>query len=645
MRKIIIFFSVLLFISFEVNAQTLATTTSQPTVGDNINVPIIVNSIGDVYTLTVYLEYDNSALTYTGFANQMTGLTISVEAEGSNAIKILVGEFPTASTVPDGTLLDLQFDYNGGYSDLKFWTTTYGTYSSNMLIVSPYSTFNFTDADVTNGAAQGYFDNTISGGDWNTATNWSAGRVSNTWANVTVASGTETTIASAATANDLTIEQGGKLTLNDALTVDGDFIVESTAAGNGSFINSGTFAVTGSTTIQSFVTSGKWHGIASPVVGLTADDLYLGGSPDVWLKSYDEATDTYTNITSLATPLGTMEGWMTWIETGASDVTYNFTGALNASPVSKSMEYHAGFGYNFVGNPYSSAIDWDASSGWTKTSVNNAIYVYNNGGWATYIGGTSVNGGSQYIAMNQGFFVQANAASGELAMTDDVCVHNVIPFRNTKDLGEIIRLQIIDGELVDESVIRFIDGATTEFDGNFDAHKFFSFNEDYPQIYSTANSFMSINSLPVESTDAIGMDVVGVNGNEMTISLTEVGEFDNVYLEDEFTGTITDLKTASYTFNYNSDITNRFNLFFSVTGIDTPTSNDDVRIFAYDKNIQVVLDGLNNSNITVYNLMGQKITSREANSAVTVIPVNKSGYYVVKVSDGKYVSSQKVYIK
>jgi len=251
--------------------------------------------------------------------------------------------------------------------------------------------------------------------------------------------------------------------------------------------------------------------------------------------------------------------------------------------------------------------------------------------------------------MNQGFMVQVadGFATGTLTMDANACVHNTIPFRKS-ELAEqqVIRLKLEDGTSIDETFIRFADDATLDFDGQLDASKFFSFDTDYPQLYSTANNFMSINSLPFEVMDqSVAMDVRGANGNSMTISVVEAEDFDELNLRDEYTGNVTNLKTDSYTFTYNSAVSNRFSLFFGPTGVnEDPFSNDNVRIFAYDKNIQVVLNTSNNVNITVYNLMGQQITSRTANSTVTV-PVINSGYYVVKVSDGVSVSAQKVFIK
>ncbi len=650
MKKIIIFFSMFLLLSFGVNAQTLSTDTynstngNLPVVGTNFDVPVNVTAVGEINTFTVYVKYDNTVLDYTGFVDQ--GYGTDVTNQTPSVLKIIISDFPNPTTISDGKLVDLQFDYLGGYSNLEFGIDS-DTYKSSILALN-FSTWYFTDTDVTNGAVQAIFDNTISGGDWNDATNWSTGIIANDYANVTVAAGTETTVDAAVAANSVVVAQGGELTLNDALAVTGDFLIESDATGNGSFIHNDNLTVGGTSSVDCYVTNGQWHGIAAPVSGedFTSMDL---GDPIVWVKGYDEANNEFSFIQDINTPMGDMLGWMTWIESSSVPQTFTFEGDFRTGTVgSADNMVRTALGHNFVGNAFTSAIDWEAASGWTKTNLYDAIYVYNNGNWATYINGAGVNDGTQYIAMNQGFFVQvASAGTGTLQMDADVCVHNAVPYlKNQLSEQQTIRLEIEANGFVDESVIRFKEDATVAFDGNMDASKFFSLNESYPQLYSTANNFMSINSLPFEVMDgSVAMDVRGANGNSMTISVVEAEDFEELNLRDEFTGTVTNLKTDSYTFTYNSEVSNRFSLFFGPTGVnEDPFSNDDVRIFAYDKNIQVVLDASSNVNITVYNLMGQQITSRTANSTVT-IPVYNSGYYVVKVSDGNSVSAQKVFIK
>ncbi len=55
-------------------------------------------------------------------------------------------------------------------------------------------------------------------------------------------------------------------------------------------------------------------------------------------------------------------------------VTAQFTGGTLNSGTYFLPVTNAGSGWNFVGNPYSSAIDWDNLS-WIKTYIDGTVYV------------------------------------------------------------------------------------------------------------------------------------------------------------------------------------------------------------------------------------------------------------------------------
>lgn len=282
MKKIIIFFSLALLLGFGVNAQTLSTDTfnttnaNLPAVGSNFDVPVDITGIGEIFSLTVYFEYDNTILNYIGFANAMVTNTV-IDATVVGVIKVTAAAVApfTPVTFPDGKLLDLQFDFRGGDSDLTFWTTTYGTYPSSIFHTN-FSTEDFTTEDVTNGSVDGdFYYATISGGDWDTGSNWSTGSVPNAWANVTVASGTETISGAGCSANRVTIEPGGELSCSSTLDIAGDFTIQSNASGSGSFIDNGTLTVGGTTSADCYVASGRWHGISAPVSGEDFNSMWL----------------------------------------------------------------------------------------------------------------------------------------------------------------------------------------------------------------------------------------------------------------------------------------------------------------------------------------------------------------------------------
>jgi len=79
-------------------------------------------------------------------------------------------------------------------------------------------------------------------------------------------------------------------------------------------------------------------------------------------------------------------------------------------------------GWNLLGNPYAATIDWD-DGGWTKTNMDNVIYVWDhseNSGAGAYLtwNGTAGSLGSGLIPPFQGFWVKANASSPALKVPE-----------------------------------------------------------------------------------------------------------------------------------------------------------------------------------------------------------------------------------
>lgn len=463
---------------------------------------------------------------------------------------------------------------------------------------------------------------------WADANNWSNDAVPNPESNLTIGAGknVEISVATDADCNNL--------------TVDGSLTIKSDNTGNGSLIVNGT--ATGNITVQSYVTGEQWHGISAPVSGIVSGDLMIGGT-DVYLLVHDEPSNAYSYVTSTTLSLGTMGGFFTWIDGSAN--TYSFTGNLNTGTLSTDVT-HGGAGFNFIGNPWSSAIDWEAATGWGGTStVADNVWVYNGSAFTVYNRNTQVGDGSRYIAMNQGFFVEATAA-GTLTASNAVCVHNGVSFRSSERSDQqVITLELYSNGQTDKTFIVFKEGATTDYEGTFDAHKLFSFNADYPQIYSTANDFMAINALPYDYRENIAMDVRGKDGNEMTISATETADLDVIYLQDEATGIKVDLTEVPYTFTYDSGITDRFTILFSITDINENHNPLDAKIFNSNGAILVILSEFEKVDINVFNLLGQNVASQSATGTHSRINVHQSGYYLVKLSNGTKISTQKVFIR
>ncbi len=483
----------------------------------------------------------------------------------------------------------------------------------------------------------GYGQDLVTSSTWTGTGNWSEGNLvgATNWSNGVPGTTTNTTI-------------NGDVTVVNSVSCN-NLTIESSSSGDGSLIGQGNLTASGTVTAQRYISNGQWHGISAPVAGATAQSLY-STTANVYLKEHSESTNAYHNITALTDPLGDAQGFMMWYA-GASGETFDITGTLRGSAtVSKSLTREnpgAGYGWNFVGNPYTSAIDWDASSGWTTTNVGATVYLYNAGGWVYWNGATGSGMTSGHIAMGQGFFVEVNddgSTTGTLAMTNDVQTHNSVSFLKSQSaISELVRLEVNNGTYTDEAVIYFDAEATAGYDSQFDAHKLFSFNQDRPHIYSTANDFMAINALPIENTE-VPIDVSGVDGENMTIAATEVVGFGDLMLLDNATGAQTNLVMENYEFTYSEDISDRFLLFFTTVNTEEELeSNFD--IYSFDKNIRVVLHNQRDAEIVIYNLMGQELNHLTAEGTITDITMFETGCYVVKVISNNKVETSKVIIR
>ena len=428
--------------------------------------------------------------------------------------------------------------------------------------------------------------------------------------------------------------------------------IESSAAGTGSLIIDGSITNNSPITAKRYTTAGSWHGISSPLNGNTANSYYLNGTPEVWLKEHSESTNAYTFLTSLSTPLSNMKGFFIWID-GTEAKTFEYDGELVVDEVGTTNNLIRSAtgsenGWNFVGNPFTSAIDWNAASGWTKTNIDNTIYQYNSASstWTTWNGTTGTNGGTQYIASGQGFFVSVSdgSSNGTLKMDNDVQVHNSTPFlKQTSTLNNFMRLELSSGDYADETVIYLNEAASVGYDSDFDAYKLFSFNPDVPQIYSSTGDFMAANSLPL-STTHIAVDVRGADNMDMTISLSENSDFGAIFLTDNYSGTQTNLLDGAYNFKYISDFSDRFTVSFTATDIESNNA-EFYKVYAFSNEINVIVPEKLNVEIFVYNLSGQTIVRTKGYQGANKIYMDKTGQYIVKVVDNSSVTTKKVFIK
>jgi hypothetical protein len=453
-------------------------------------------------------------------------------------------------------------------------------------------------------------------------------------------------ISGSATCANLTMNLGSTLEIgpSGSLTVTGTFInngsltIKSDASGTGSLIeNNGVNA-----TVERYYTGSEWHLISSPVSNATAA-MFTG----LYLQNHTESTNAYTDIVLETTPLNVMQGYALWNNVTETD---QFVGTLNTGTIGSANNVTrsapgGNSGWNLVGNPYPSTIDWDAASGWTKTNVDNATYVHvNNTTWASYVGGVGANGGSRYIASCQGFFVGVTDGQslGTLAMNNSVRTNNTATFFKD-EVTDILRLEVSGNGYTDETVIRFLEVASPDFDGQWDARKLFGITPEAPAIYSNINGMMAINSLPATNLVPVGVkaEVTGI----FTIAATETSEFQNVILEDLVEGIKTDLLQQSYTFNYGlNEPESRFIVHFTPMAVPENFASL-INIYSNNHDVYVASPANTNGTVRVFNLMGQEVANASISEVITRITLDKNAYYVVEVVGDASVVTKKVFIQ
>jgi hypothetical protein len=463
------------------------------------------------------------------------------------------------------------------------------------------------------------------------------------------------------------INAGADLTVKGASSNTGTFNIRATASGMGSFIDDGFSSVTAN--VERWVSTngatGRWEYVSSPIASASSS-LFTSALHGLYYA--DETQNSWFSITN-ASPqiMGVMRGYTRKyvLAEGDGNVAKTFTGSLNTGvisiPLTRTETAPGGqHGWNLVGNPYPSTMDWDASSGWTKLNIDNAIYFRTNGNYGSYINGVGTNGGTQYIPPMQAFWVRVSTGqtTGNLACNNNVRIHNSHNiYKNTLDNTLLITFSNDTNGLTDQTYVRFDPGATDSFDSQNDAYKMFAADVNYPQVYTNnGTDDMSINTL----SELTGVRDVplgfksSVNG-QFTITADMVSSFtDNgntVYLEDLQTSTILDLSIDSiYTFS--SGVTtglSRFILHFNHINTTNIAEhiNIPIQIFGYNSEVHIKSLNILEGDVAIYDILGQLVATKHLSGSTSeVIRLEpKTAVYIVRYINFDQTITKKIFIK
>ncbi len=301
-------------------------------------------------------------------------------------------------------------------------------------------------------------------------------------------------------------------------------------------------------------------------------------------------------------------------------------------------------GWNLVGNPYDTIVDWDQLDVFGP-GMANAIYFWDpaNSRYAAYVNGASVNGGSPYIAKGQGFFVySANNNSNELVFADYMKSNQSSSFYRLAMSDEISIS--LDG--TSNTVIRSSDLATDEFDMEFDAFELNS--PERTNLISTrhGNVLFSVNTMSNLTLEDINLAFNVITSGNHEISMSSVSGMD-VFLIDNHEDVVHDLSSSSYRFVTEEGMnTNRFKLRVVKTEEVSGVSPDNVKAISFipnpaTDNIRVVSSEYINQ-LCLYNVQGDLISIHSVNDREYNLNISNlsKGVYTIRVSSNSVTMSE-----
>ncbi|MCX2449653.1 hypothetical protein OQX61_00080 [Pedobacter sp. PLR] len=502
---------------------------------------------------------------------------------------------------------------------------------------------------------------------------------------------------------NLTVNNSAGVTLGGTLNLTGILLVSSGQLNTGGYLSlvssptqtalidgSGTGNVSGNVTMQRYLAAGFGYkyfssAVQSATVSSFASTVDLNAVfPNFYTYIENQASTGFKAYTTSTNPLVPMQGYAADFGSSTAPKMVSIIGVVNNGTLSSTLYNHNqpySKGFNLVGNPYPSPIDWNASTGWTKTNIDNAVYFFKSGTtsqytgvYSTYINGVSSDGiAGNIIASMQGFFIHvsdgAYPVTATLAMNNIVRVNDLSPVfhksmssfadHTAKNPRILLRLsaKFSDQEQGADPLVIYTSGeASPVFDKKLDAIKLMNLDDQVPNLYSVGAdaSKLVINSLPdLDSLTVIPLGLENNRNGTVIFNLQNTEQWPEhlrIFLNDGATGAKQDLRTNPvYRTNVSSGShNNRFSLSFTGTE-NVVGSKDEYTVFgsAGALFVRIKLASEQKGTLVVSNAIGQVI-SRSPIPGNGEYPVDSrvnSGFYIISFITPRGAHSKKVFLE
>lgn len=614
-------------------------------------------------------------LTINGSFNQSNGAQVDASAAGS----IVTFAGSSAQTIPAGTF------YNNQVVNVAINNANNVTLNGNLSMSG-----SLTAASGALDAATQSPSVTLNGSSAQTLENstWLNDRIYN----LTVANAAGVTDnATFTVTNNFTINAGSVFTVAPAktLNVNGTLtnsagttglVIASTAAGTGSVVHSTNNVPA---TVNRYVdgTASAWHFLSSPVSGQaihgsgwtpsgtygdgTGYDLYVWDEPaSCWIYNLNTTVvPTWTTTHPSANFVGG-RGYLYAVQ--ATTPTKQFVGNLNNGTVNYSLNSSATGsykGFNLIGNPYPSSIDWKKDGGYSRSNLELTGGGYNVWIWSAtagnygvynsaFAGDAGTNNVTRYIPPMEGFFVQA-ASAGTFSFYNSCRVHNeasnwlkVKPAETNNNLMKItVNSASVNGQ--DEVMLYFgcpdnVKGAMKIFNTSHES------DINKPKAPGLFLPLGKENYSVRYFADAKASTIIPLNikvskNADYTLHFCIPDTLQNALLEDKLTGKISPVNNGgSYTFKAGTvDPVSRFNIMFG-----SVEEFEKLPVLVYRTGNDLIIDAMamrGDYQIKLVDLTGRNYFTKYENGGTRIIvPVQIRQLYIVTITTDNQQSVHKI---
>ncbi|MEA4851176.1 MAG: T9SS type A sorting domain-containing protein [Paludibacter sp.] len=539
----------------------------------------------------------------------------------------------------------------------------------------------------------GLFYQSSATGNFSSTNTWQSSTDNATWVNaisipsstssVTILSEHEVAINQNTVVSTLNINSGGKLTLNNGLSLTASTLnINSDASGTGTFVNNGTATIASASVNQYLASARNWY-LSSPISTATVP---TGSTYYCYQESGDNSDFSVSGATAYWKPnaQGTLmavgKGYIAQPNTSA---TLSYVGTLNDGDLSINLSRTTGKtneGFNLVGNPYPSYVSLKSMAAgdsshvettyWLRSkNIANTAYVFDT---YNFKGNIAISSGSGkeitgVIAPMQAFWlrVRNGFASGTLTLHNSFRSHiddvnNVFRAPHQSNIENlIVRLQVSNGLNTDETILYINPEARTGYD-DYDSQKMSNNSVSVPEIFTVVGGEkLAINGLSnLELNQEIPLGFTSGATNLFSIKVNELSNFNTdmrIILKDKQINTEYDL-TNGTAYQFNSDAVNtinRFAIIFRVKSVTTDVNND------IDNNNYIpVLKNVNNQitinipseivgkvNVSVRDILGQMLENKLLTNTENVLNSSFfSGVYLVNISANGKTTTRKILV-